>query len=229
MGNRLSPEAWGWKKCDEILVPVATILTVAPEELLHISCACKCGCGARCFCRTAGLACSMMCVHCRGRICYHDIEGCKSYAFSPCAHHIESEIPACVGSGPTPSCIRQCDEGSSLTYDSDLTFGETAYHINEDEKQIRMEIMTHGPVEAGFTVYEDFLSYKSGVYQHIIGEELGGHAIKILGWGIEDNIPYWLVANSWNSEWGENGYFKILRGQNHVGIESDIVAGLPKL
>jgi len=30
-----------------------------------------------------------------------------------------------------------------------------------------------------------------GVYQHVSGGMLGGHAIKILGWGVEDGTPYW--------------------------------------
>ncbi len=60
------------------------------------------------------------------------------------------------------------------------------------------EIMKNGPVESSFTVYADFPSYKSGVYQHVSGSELGGHAIKILGWGVENNTKYWLVANSWS-------------------------------
>lgn len=45
----------------------------------------------------------------------------------------------------------------------------------------------------------------SGVYQHVSGEEVGGHAIRILGWGEENGTPYWLAANSWNTDWGENG------------------------
>jgi cathepsin B len=40
----------------------------------------------------------------------------------------------------------------------------------------------------------------------------GGHAVKILGWGNEDNLDYWLVANSWGTSWGEAGYFKIKQG-----------------
>ena len=67
--------------------------------------------------------------------------------------------------------------------------------------------MTLGPVEAAFTVYEDFPTYKSGVYSHKTGGELGGHAIKIIGWGAEPgedrDIPYWQVVNSWNEDWGE--------------------------
>ncbi|KAF6037087.1 CTSB [Bugula neritina] len=68
----------------------------------------------------------------------------------------------------------------------------------------------------------------NGVYQHETGGELGGHAIRILGWGTENDTPYWLVANSWNNDWGASGYFKILRGQDECGIESSIAAGLPK-
>lgn len=55
---------------------------------------------------------------------------------------------------------------------------------------------------------------------------MGGHAVKILGWGVEEGTPYWLCANSWNSDWGDKGFFKILRGENECGIETGIVAGL---
>jgi cathepsin B len=74
--------------------------------------------------------------------------------------------------------------------------------------------MTFGPVEASFTVYSDFVTYKSGVYHRTNGYKIGGHAIKIVGWGVENNIPYWLIANSWNEEWGDKGFFKIRRGTN---------------
>ena len=47
-----------------------------------------------------------------------------------------------------------------------------------------------------------------GVYQHVTGGMLGGHAIKILGWGEENGTPYWLAANSWNSDWGDKGMTK---------------------
>ena len=70
--------------------------------------------------------------------------------------------------------------------------------------------------------------FSAGVYQHVHGKALGGHAIRILGWGVENDTPYWLIANSWNSDWGDNGYIKLLRGSNHCGIEAQITAGLPK-
>ncbi len=53
--------------------------------------------------------------------------------------------------------------------------------------------MKNGPVQTAFTVYEDFPTYKSGVYKHVSGSALGGHAVKMVGWGVEDGTPYWLV------------------------------------
>lgn len=59
------------------------------------------------------------------------------------------------------------------------------------------------------------------------GDYMGGHAVKIIGWGTDDasGDDYWLVANSWNPSWGEGGLFRILRGVNECGIEGNIVAG----
>jgi len=90
---------------------------------------------------------------------------------------------------------------------------------------IQTEIMTYGPVEASFNVYQDFESYVSGVYVHKTGSYVGGHAVKIIGWGVDSGTAYWTVANSWNADWGEQGFFRIIRGVNECGIEASIVAG----
>ncbi|EPB74095.1 hypothetical protein ANCCEY_06822 [Ancylostoma ceylanicum] len=39
---------------------------------------------------------------------------------------------------------------------------------------------------------------------HTGGKLGGGHAVKMIGWGIEQGMPYWLLANSWNEDWGED-------------------------
>jgi cathepsin B len=58
--------------------------------------------------------------------------------------------------------------------------------INFTTKGIKNEIAARGPVETGFSVYEDFINYKSGIYSHTTGKNLGGHAVKIMGWGVEE-------------------------------------------
>lgn len=40
-------------------------------------------------------------------------------------------------------------------------------------------------METRFDVYSDFMSYKGGIYKHVAGYREGGHAIKIIGWGVE--------------------------------------------
>uniref|UniRef100_A0A1B6JUK3 Peptidase C1A papain C-terminal domain-containing protein n=1 Tax=Homalodisca liturata TaxID=320908 RepID=A0A1B6JUK3_9HEMI len=73
------------------------------------------------------------------------------------------------------------------------------------------------------------LTFLPGVYQHKTGSYLGGHAVKIIGWGVEKKTSYWLVANSWNSDWGDRGFFKIRRGNNECNFESDISGGFPEV
>ena len=91
------------------------------------------------------------------------------------------------------------------------------------------EIFENGSVSGIMTVYEDFLNYKSGIYQHITGSSIGGLNVRIIGWGIENGIKYWIVVNTWGKSWGENGFFRVLRGRNECGIENSVNAGLPKI
>lgn len=57
--------------------------------------------------------------------------------------------------------------------------------------------------------------------------KMGGHAVKLIGWGEEYGVPYWLMINSWNDNWGDNGVFKIRRGTNECGIDNSTTAGVP--
>ena len=139
--------------------------------------------------------------------------------------------PQCHGGIKYLRCNRTCQSNYKLSYENDLYFGEKAYWLNVDEEAIKREIYKNGPLEASYTVYADFLSYKSGVYQHVTGKKLGGHAVRILGWGVDKttSTPYWLIANSWNTDWGDHGFFKIKRGNNECEIEGHINAGIPKI
>jgi cathepsin B len=157
---------------------------------------------------------------------YDSNVGCYPYQVAACDHHVNGTLQPCGAELPTPSCNQTCADGADWV--GDKHFGSTFYGVSANVAAIQTEIMTHGPVEGAFTVFADFLNYKSGVYYYVSGDELGGHAIKILGWGTENGIDYWLVANSWNEDWGDNGFFKIRRGTDECGIESGVVAGLPK-
>ncbi|XP_041978013.1 cathepsin B [Aricia agestis] len=158
---------------------------------------------------------------------YNSSQGCVPYEVPPCEHHVPGDRLPCKGDTATPKCYRTCEKGYPKTYKEDKKYAKHVYSIRGGEDHIRAEIFKNGPVEGAFTVFADLLTYKSGVYRHVAGSELGGHAIKIMGWGVEDGKKYWIITNSWNTDWGDNGFFKIVRGEDHCGIESSIVAGEP--
>jgi len=72
------------------------------------------------------------------------------------------------------------------------------------------------------------VSSATGIYHKTEdAEEIGGHSVKLIGWGVEHGVKYWLLVNSWGTEWGDNGLFKIRRGTNECGIEGSPTAGVP--
>ncbi|KAL5243909.1 hypothetical protein ACI65C_011319 [Semiaphis heraclei] len=98
---------------------------------------------------------------------------------------------------------------------------------------IMYEIMNWGSVQAMMKVSKEFFMYESGVYKCsklVSGSKTGYHAVRIVGWGEEQQngktVEYWIVSNSWGLWWGENGYFRILKGTNECQIEEFVVAAM---
>ncbi|KAF4735125.1 hypothetical protein FOZ63_025798, partial [Perkinsus olseni] len=139
--------------------------------------------------------------------------------FTPPAKMVKSdgcwpyEFPGCAGYQST-SCSTSCRNSKySTTFDKDRHYVKERYpHWFLKTSSVKKEIMTNGPVSAAYIVYEDFMSYKSGVYKHTKGSIVGLHAVKIIDWGEENGEEYWLVVNSWNEDWGDHGLFKIALG-----------------
>merc|ERR1719510_846445 len=122
---------------------------------------------------------------------------CYSYQLAPCAHHTtSSKYPNCTGSTRTPSCARKCvDNGAS--WQASKKRGKGGYSVCQQGMNgacadaMMQEIYQNGPITGMFFVHQSFLSYKSGVYtSKVIGDPmLGGHAIKIMGFGTENGTP----------------------------------------
>jgi cathepsin B len=129
--------------------------------------------------------------------------------------------PYLSGDGSTQQCAKKCAAEEEEFHKFKCTSGSVVEAKGVD--QIKAEIAQNGPVETGFTVYEDFMNYKSGVYHYTTGKQLGGHAVKIVGWG-ED---HWIVANSWNTTWGEKGFFRI--AFKECGIDAAAYGCKPQL
>ncbi|KAG9391312.1 Papain family cysteine protease [Carpediemonas membranifera] len=153
--------------------------------------------------------------------CDHTNHGCNGGNMERVWRYIERDgitTDACLpyesGAGHVPACPSHCKDGSSP-----VRYKAKNFRHLRTTSEIMEEIFNYGPIEAAFVVYRDFYYYKSGVYEHKSGAEMGGHAIKIIGWGVEAGVEYWTVANSWGNNWGIGGTFKIKRGVNECGIE----------
>jgi len=128
-------------------------------------------------------------------------------------------------------CPTRCSHGTTINDQMKVRpkkfYSPWSKTDTERVQAIQREIMEHGPVAASFLVFRNFYSLDGGVYHRSPTDTyVGGHMVRIIGWGVENGEDYWLVANSWGKDWNENGLFKIGRGRNECNIESTVVAGL---
>ena len=78
-----------------------------------------------------------------------------------------------------------------------------------------------GPIVCGMAVTQEFEEYEGfAIFNDTTGDISQDHAISIVGYGAdEEGTKYWIGRNSWGTWWGYDGYFRIVRGTNNLGIE----------
>jgi len=158
---------------------------------------------------------------------------CSDFSLPHCHHHgpqgddpyPAEGTPGCPNAN-SPKCPKACDADASPDHSdwrSDKMSFTGKVQSASGEAGIQQFIMEGGPVSTAFSVYTDFEDYAGGIYHHVSGSMAGGHAVRFVGWGVDNGVKYWKVANSWNPYWGEKGYFRIVRGTNEGGIESGVI------
>jgi hypothetical protein len=108
-----------------------------------------------------------------------------------------------------------------------------AYNVKNDIETIKKEIYKHGPVVAGFVVYDNFFNDFNADNNTIYkgpkedSKPLGGHFVRIIGWGINDtdSTGYWFCCNNWGQKWGNyGGNFKIAMNIKECMLENNIIS-----
>nr|AAZ15656.1 cathepsin C3 [Toxoplasma gondii] len=120
-----------------------------------------------------------------------------------------------------------------------------------NEEKMMNEMYHHGPVVVAIDAPDTLFMYQSGLFDSLPSEhgkicdipkkgfngwEYTNHAVAVVGWGEDepDNATgkpkkFWVVRNTWGSNWGTHGYVKIPRGENMAAIESQAVYFDPDL
>eukprot|EP00922_Rhytidocystis_sp_ex-Travisia-forbesii_P036233 GHVS01053745.1.p1 GENE.GHVS01053745.1~~GHVS01053745.1.p1 ORF type:complete len:235 (-),score=56.39 GHVS01053745.1:339-1043(-) len=131
--------------------------------------------------------------------------------------------------GSAVSCLLKCSTDTPMKISS--------YCRVSGEKAIMGEIVSHGPVVGMLMLLDDFMVYSAGVYSPLktakrlldTDKNLVLHAVKIIGWGSERGLPYWLVENCFGEGWGEKGFAKITRRQGNLFVDGVVMAATPDM
>jgi len=121
-----------------------------------------------------------------------------------------------------------CNRKASLTIApiKNYTCVTTPNGAAADEGQMAAFLAVNGPLSVALdaTPLQD---YTSGILNpwfpnYECDPTQLDHAVTIVGYGTEDGTPFWIVKNSWSSTWGENGYFRMYRGEGLCGINNAV-------
>ena len=106
--------------------------------------------------------------------------------------------------------------------------------VPQNEEEMKKVLYKHGPL-AGALNGLMCIFYDKGIYEPIDGDvcpKTINHAVLIVGYGVdkETGKKFWRIKNSMGQDWGEDGYFRILRGENVCGINKyTLIADIEKL
>ena len=103
--------------------------------------------------------------------------------------------------------------------------------LQKDETVMATWLASNGPISIGINA-ENLQFYSGGISDPLFcSAEKLDHGVLIVGYGTGKNwlgkeVPYWLIKNSWGENWGEKGYFRIIRGKNKCGVAENATSSI---
>jgi cysteine peptidase B len=123
----------------------------------------------------------------------------------------EASYPYSSGSGTAPSCTKSSGTPASIqVLDHSV--------VESDEEVMAAWVAKNGPLSVSVDAMTNlWWPYSGGIMSGCCNTQVD-HAVLIVGFGEENGQKYWLIKNSWNAQWGEEGYIRLERGTNQCGI-----------
>ncbi|KAK8881409.1 hypothetical protein M9Y10_004145 [Tritrichomonas musculus] len=117
-----------------------------------------------------------------------------------------------------------CWSHQYCNFDSTKSVGYiSSYNLYYEEKDIQPNLVKWGPVSVIIDASPfSFIYYHEGIYDGDGCADYQNHAVTVVGYGSEDEKPYWIVRNSIGTLWGEDGYIRMLRNINICNIQGTI-------
>ncbi|XP_055848051.1 uncharacterized protein LOC129913420 isoform X1 [Episyrphus balteatus] len=116
----------------------------------------------------------------------------------------------------------QCHFNSSLSH----VKISGAVDLPKNETEMAKWLIVNGPISIGINA-NAMQFYRGGVshpWKMLCSKKNLDHGVLIVGYGISEyptfkkTLPYWIVKNSWGPKWGEQGYYRVYRGDNTCGV-----------
>ncbi|XP_059150964.1 cathepsin O-like [Physella acuta] len=96
----------------------------------------------------------------------------------------------------------------------------SSYHYVNQETKILDLLANHGPVAVSVDA-TTWHNYIGGIIQFHCSQNIN-HAVQIVGYDLTGDVPYYIIRNSWGSNFGDKGYVYVKYGGNVCGLASEV-------
>lgn len=119
------------------------------------------------------------------------------------------------------TCKETIENKQGCSVSSSPTDTRMNFKVLTNEDDVLYHVAKTGPVATVIKATDKFMYYGAGVFDDPSCSKMRSdvdHAVVIVGYGSEHGKDYWLIKNSWGTDWGINGYAKFKRGTNACSI-----------